>query len=169
MAPLKNTKHEAFVQAVFLGETGAEAYRQHVATKEVSSNVATAAGARLLGSVNVQARLTELKEKVAATTLITREVLEQKVWELAKKAEDKEQLGVAKSCYELLGRDKGAFQERKTVTVRSMSQLTEDELRDELARLESGDQGPAEAGATARAGKARSGEAPKGRFGRVIN
>lgn len=141
--PLTNSKHEKFTLAVFEGDPGRKAYRDHC-NPNVSDAVADSAASRLLKSVKVAARLDELKasvaEKVVKATAVTEQWLTERVQALAQKAEDSGQLAVAKGCYELLGRDKGVFVERRIVTVRRLADLEMPEL-EELAGWKNGSDG----------------------------
>lgn len=144
MPALKNPRHEMFVFAVFQGQSARKAYQDNVGA--VSDNVADASASRLLKTVKVAARLKELQdqmaERVMAKIVITKAYLEEKVHNLAGKAEDAGQLGVAKACYELLGRDRGVFTERKNLTVRRLADLSEEELEEVLAESNAPDQVP---------------------------
>lgn len=166
--PLKNSKHEAFVQAVFAGSTQTDAYEAHVGHSE-TREAAQAGASRVFNRPDVQERLNELKAGAATITTITREMLVQRMLDTADDAKAKGVHSAAIRGYELLGRDKGAFQERKTVTVRSLADLTEEDLLNELAALDASNPDQAESGHTGRVGKAGNGKAPARRSGRVIN
>lgn len=120
MPVLRNTRHEKFAQAVFRGETGKQAYRNHVATKPVSDNVATAAGARLLAAVNIQARLDELKGRAANKAVekvsITRAWVLEKLRKNALIALGEEKLTLTKAVKSRIKDEDGGFTEEiKTV------------------------------------------------------
>jgi hypothetical protein len=85
MPALKNGKHEKFVKAICIGNmSNAQAYRSaYGADKTVS--VASAAANRLLKSVKVIARVSELQAKAAEKHEIT---IESMIKEFAKDAAD---------------------------------------------------------------------------------
>lgn len=67
MPVLKNQKHERFAQAVAMGMSAAEAYRRHVAReKDADSLSIDPAASKLSNCDKVSARISELREKVAA-------------------------------------------------------------------------------------------------------
>ena len=167
MGPLKNTKHETFVLGVFDGKPGRQAYRD---AGYVCEDAAADVGAsRLLKTAKVAARLAELQSKVANKVVLSKATVIENVHRLANLAETKDQLAVSKGCWELLGKEFGAFKEHRKITVRSIAELTEEELLDELARLKSPDQEAADNRAGKRAPKAKAGKKPTRRLGEILN
>lgn len=79
--PLKNARHERFAQELAKGQTKLKAY--------VAAGYRPDAGAatRLSGNVNVKARLTELKQKVAEKTGVTVADITQRLLNIAQKGE----------------------------------------------------------------------------------
>jgi len=63
MPALKNTRHEAFAQAVANGSTGVQAYRAHVAQEGSKTNACMTGASILLDDPNVAQRVQELKKK----------------------------------------------------------------------------------------------------------
>ena len=150
--PLKNPKHEAFVQAVFKGMAGGPAYKACL-NPGMSNDVSNSAASRLLGYVKVRARLDELQARVAEKAVITRASLIQGVHEVTEDAKAKGVHAAALRGYELLGREFKTFTERKDVTVRSIGDLAEEEIKNALSELDAADEGEAEAGASGGVGK----------------
>jgi hypothetical protein len=167
MGPLKNTKHETFVLGVFDGKPGRQAYRD--AGYQCEDAAADVGASRLLKSAKVAARLAELQAKVAAKVVLSKSVVIENVHRLANLAEAKEQLGVSKGCWELLGKEFGAFKEHRKITVRSIAELTEEELLDELARLKSPDAETVDNRPGKRAAKTQARKKPARRLGDLIN
>jgi hypothetical protein len=95
MPVLKNGKHEKFVKAICIGNmSNAEAYRSaYGADKSVS--VASAAANRLLKSVKVITRVSELQAKAAEKHEITVESMIDEFNEIVGKASAKEQYSAA--------------------------------------------------------------------------
>ena len=95
MPALKNGKHEKFVKAICIGNmSNAEAYRSaYGADKSVS--VASAAANRLLKSVKVITRVSELQAKAAEKHEITVESMIDEFNEIVGKASAKEQYSAA--------------------------------------------------------------------------
>jgi hypothetical protein len=95
MPVLKNGKHEKFVKAICIGNmSNAEAYRSaYGADKSVS--VASAAANRLLKSVKVITRVSELQAKAAEKHEITVESMIGEFNEIVGKASAKEQYSAA--------------------------------------------------------------------------
>jgi hypothetical protein len=95
MPELKNGKHEKFVKAICIGNmSNAEAYRSaYGADKSVS--VASAAANRLLKSVKVITRVSELQAKAAEKHEITVESMIGEFNEIVGKASAKEQYSAA--------------------------------------------------------------------------
>lgn len=134
---------------VFQGMEIGKAYSAAGFTEKGAS--AQASGSRLLSLPKCADRLAELKVTAAERVIVTKQWLQDKVQDLAALAETKEQLAVAKGCYELLGRDHGAFQERKTITVRRLGDLSIEELEEIAASREHTDP-PAGKGKASRKG-----------------
>ena len=95
MPALKNGKHEKFVKAICIGNmSNADAYRSaYGADKSVS--VASAAANRLLKSVKVITRVSELQAKAAEKHEITVELMIDEFNEIVGKASAKEQYSAA--------------------------------------------------------------------------
>ena len=95
MPVLKNGKHEKFVKAICIGNmSNAEAYRSaYGADKSVS--VASAAANRLLKSVKVITRVSELQAKAAEKHEITVESMIDEFNDIVRKASAKEQYSAA--------------------------------------------------------------------------
>lgn len=170
MGPLKNTKHEAFARGIFEGKSGRQAYLD--AGYNCSAEAADAAASRLLKADKVAARVATLQERVAdraVKVIVTKEMLISRMLETADDAKDKGVHSAAIRGYELLGRDKGAFQERKTITVRSLDELSEEELQDGIARLNAANEGDAEGGLGSGTGKAGNAKKSARSARRVIN
>lgn len=141
MPPLKNAKHEAFVQAILTGASGRKSYQKHVS--KVSNDVADASASRLLANVRVRERLTFLQNRAAEKATITKASLIQGVYEVTEDAKKKGGHSAALRGYELLGREFKTFTERKDVTVRSIGELAEDEIKHALSELDAADEGKA--------------------------
>ena len=73
MEPLKNKKHQAFVEAFF--ENNLNATRAYAKVYGVDDKIAGASGPRLLQNVRVQAKIVEIQAENAKKVLITREEL----------------------------------------------------------------------------------------------
>lgn len=135
MPALDNPRHEKFAQGMAEGKTARKAYMD--AGYLCKPSAADGSAAALRKNPSIQARILELSEAVADRVVeraaITKEWLEEKIQDLAKKAEDSGQLSVARSCYELLGRDRGAFIERTHMTVRSFTDMSAEEIEEFLA------------------------------------
>jgi hypothetical protein len=93
MPVLKNGKHEKFVKAICIGNmSNAEAYRSaYGADKSIS--VASAAANRLLKSVKVITRVSELQAKAAEKHEITIESMIREFGEAAARAAHEKQYG----------------------------------------------------------------------------
>ncbi len=130
MGPLKNSKHEAFARGIFEGKTGREAY--FAAGYNCTPAAADASACDLLKTPKVAARVTELKDRLAAKVVLSKVIVEN-VHRLAGVAETKDQLSVARGCWELLGREYGAFTETKRVSIRAFSDMTAEEIEAFLA------------------------------------
>lgn len=63
MPALKNTRHEAFAQAVANGSSGVQAYRAHVAQEGSKTSACMTGASILLDDPNVAQRVQELKKK----------------------------------------------------------------------------------------------------------
>jgi phage terminase small subunit len=93
MPALKNGKHEKFVKAICIGNmSNADAYRSAYGT-EMSVSVASAAANRLLKSVKVMARVSELQAKVSEKYEITIESMIREFAEAAAGAKEEKQYG----------------------------------------------------------------------------
>lgn len=108
MAVLKNTKHEAFAQAVFKGARGPQAYRDHISDKG-SEAVINSAASRLLNNVNIQARLTELKGRAAERVIISRTWVLETLRKNALIAVGEEKLKVTKAVKSKIADESGGF------------------------------------------------------------
>lgn len=144
MGPLKNSKHEAFARNIFEGKSGRHAYLS--AGYDCTAVAADAAASKLLRTPKVSARVQELKKTVAASLQITKAMLIKGVHDVTLDAAANKAHGAALRGYELLGREYKTFTEHKNVTVRRLADLSEDELREALAELESSNAGEAEGG-----------------------
>ena len=132
MPVLKNSRHERFARFLAKGLSQRQAYLQ--AGYETKTDAAAdASGARLAAQPAVRARIEELAAAVADRSEITRAWVVEKVRGLALKAEALDQYSVAKACYELLGREVGAFTEHRKLTVRRLADMDDHELEAMLA------------------------------------
>lgn len=110
--PLKNARHEKFAQALASGETADAAY-QIAGFKPNRGNAV-----RLKANENIEARVTELKakvaEKVVKDTAIDAAWVLKKAAELHDKALAEKQLSVAKGALDIIGKhvDVQAFREQ---------------------------------------------------------
>lgn len=132
MGPLKNPRHENFVRAVFEGKTAKQAYRIAV-SQTCTETTAETAGCDLLTIPRIKARLEELKNTPVTGIVLTRDwLVEQMVDTAAQAAADRAHAPRTRAL-ELLGREKGAFTERKDLVVRSFANLSTEEIEELLA------------------------------------
>ncbi len=87
MPPLKNTKHEIFAQAIFLGSSQADAMAKAGYTYISGKRNGGSAGSRLAHHVNIASRVTELQEASAALAVQARQERSQKVMNRDEKLE----------------------------------------------------------------------------------
>lgn len=160
MPVLRNPKHELFAQAVAKGVSGTLAYQQ--AGYDVADNVACASGARLLAKVNVRSRVEELKERIAervvARAAMSKLEIIAALEDNATEARASGQHGPANRAYELVGRERGMFVERKEIGAPGdFANLTDEEIEREYRALtgEHGKSVAARRGITAAADQAR--------------
>lgn len=115
MPVLDNPKHEAFCQAYIKHHNNAtEAYKQAGYSAEGDSIKANAS--RLLTNVNVKERIEELRKETEEEDLVTRKEVIEALKRIGKTAEAGDQLAVARSCWQDLGKAIGTFTDKKEVT-----------------------------------------------------
>lgn len=130
--PLKNHKHEQFVQALIKGETLARAY----VTAGYKPNEKNAA--RLKKNEGVGARLAELQSKVAEKTVVTAEALTDRLLKIAEKGEGKDDapmLQVARASLMDAAKLNGLIVDRSKVGF-DLSNLSDEDL-EALERIQS--------------------------------
>jgi phage terminase small subunit len=131
MAPLKNTRHEAFAQALAKGKSATEAYA------ETGYKGDRTAASRLSTNVNVSARVTELQAKTVKKVEITVDSLAAELEEARALALTEKQTSAAVSA--TMGKAKlfGLGSETRkltgtiqvvSITAKQLDALTDDEL-----------------------------------------
>jgi hypothetical protein len=86
--PLKNSRHERFARWLAEGKSQSEAYKS--AGYSAAGNSAEVNAARLLRNAQVSDRVEELKVKAAERTVVTVDGITQRLLNIAKKSEDKD-------------------------------------------------------------------------------
>lgn len=126
--PLKNSKHEKFAQLIVKGVTQTFAYQKATGSK---CNAATGAveGSKLIRKPEIRARIDELNEKAAASVVITKKHIIDLLYKNGTAAMIEGQRGPANRAFELIGKENRMFIDRKNVTVRSLNELSEEELQ----------------------------------------
>lgn len=133
MGPLHDTKDEAFCNLVFAGKTQADAYVE-AGYQAKDRRAAYREASRLRQRPEIEARIVELQNARASAFILSKDwVLEQMVDAHDQAAEDGNHSARIRSL-ELLGREKGAFTERKDIMLRDFSQMTSEEIEEFLAR-----------------------------------
>jgi hypothetical protein len=153
VAVLVNKRYELFAVRVAAGDEIADAYAA-AGFHTKSRDVARAAAGRLMMRDDVKARVEELRTKIVDAA--TDHAVLSKAWvitqarELFIAARTSGNLAAATRLLELLGREVRAFVERKNVTVRSLRDMSEEDLQEMLDELaaDSGDEDPSGAGDT---------------------
>lgn len=117
MPALKNTRHEAFAQAVALGMPASQAYADCVSGGKCSEATAETAGPALARSSQVAIRIAELKKGVAKTVErkfeLTKERWFDRLDTIAGKAEDAGDFSAATSSLREIGRAAGWYEPEK--------------------------------------------------------
>jgi phage terminase small subunit len=90
--------------------SAAEAYRQ--AGYEVNEGAAKANASRLLTNANVQSRVSELKQRAAASVSLTKEWVLERLIANVKAGQENDDLSPANKALELLGKELGMFVDR---------------------------------------------------------
>jgi Terminase small subunit len=111
MSPLKNARHERFVQALLEGRDAMAAYQKAGYAADDGN------AARLKSNPKVQARLAELQAEIASETKVTTAGLIAELEDARKKATDLEQLSAAVRAIESKAKISGLLVERKQVEV----------------------------------------------------
>lgn len=105
---LKNAKHEAFAQAVALGASAAEAYRQCIASEKTSQSTVETNGPELARSTQVALRIEELKaknaEKAEKKFDLSRDAWLRRMMGVADKAEKSEDFAAARAALTEVGK-----------------------------------------------------------------
>jgi phage terminase small subunit len=135
MGPLKNVKHEAFVQGLIQKKPAYQAYLD--AGYACKENTAATQASLLLAKPNITERLLELSgkaaDKVATKIALTKEWVVAEMMQAALDAAADKQHSPRIRAIELLGRETGNFTERKQLTVRSFAEMTAEEIEEFLA------------------------------------
>lgn len=132
MGPLKNTKHEAFVQAVFAGKKHSAAYIENVSAACTPAAAASSAS-DLLITPKVAERLDELKNTTVTGVVLTKEWLVSQMIDTAAQAAADRAHAPRTRALELLGREKSAFMEPRGAIILSFDQMTTQQIEDFLA------------------------------------
>jgi len=111
MAILANAKHEAFARSIAKGMSGREAYRG-AGYAQSSDSVTDAAASRLLSDVKVQARVAELQDRAAESTVTTIESLIEAGWQIVKNAQADKQHAAASQTIERIAKIAGLWIEK---------------------------------------------------------
>ena len=106
MPPLDNSRHEKFAQGLAQGMSAAEAYTA------AGYNGDRTAASRLSTNVNVQSRVSELKERAAASVSLTKEWVLERLIANVKAGQENDDLSPANKALELLGKELGMFVDR---------------------------------------------------------
>ena len=106
MPPLDNSRHEKFAQGLAQGMSAAEAYTA------AGYNGDRTAASRLSTNVNVQSRVSELKERAAASVSLTKEWVLERLIANVKAGQQNADLSPANKALELLGKELGMFVDR---------------------------------------------------------
>jgi hypothetical protein len=131
MPALKNPAHELFAQALAKGNSKHASYRLSDPARRKMSVGAAAVGAnRLLKDNKISERVAELQARKADGIVLSKQWLIEQMLSLALECRKKGAYAVAKACFELLGREYGAFVEHKKITVRRLAEMDEDELKE---------------------------------------
>jgi hypothetical protein len=109
--PLRNARHEKFVQLLLEGKDATAAHAESGYTRDDAN------AARLKANPAVQARLAELQAEIANETKITTASLLAELEDARKKATDLEQLSAAVRAIESKARISGLLVEKKQIEV----------------------------------------------------
>jgi phage terminase small subunit len=134
--PLKNQRHELFVQALIAGMTQDAAF-VHAGYKRNASHAR-----RLVRRGPVHARVTWLKQQAAERVVITLEGMIQRAEEARIAGLRLQQIGPAVAAIKELGILTGLRVEKRENAHKSLHELTNDELRDIAARGRADAAGP---------------------------
>lgn len=160
--PLRNQRHEIFCNAIARGFNQSDSYRQagYVGTDQVIRSGAS----QLMDKPAIKARVAELME-ARKGFILTKDWLIGEMVDVAQATKADSSHSPRIRALELLGREKGAFTEQREYTVRSITQLSSEEIEGMLAELESrpGRDNGKPAPAPDRGGKGRTGKAKEGR------
>lgn len=108
MPALEKPHHERFAQAVALGMSAAQAYRQHVARKTTSAASIETDGPALARESQVALRIEELRGKVAEKAeskfALTRDKWLEKLGEIARDAHDSGDFSAATGALKEVGK-----------------------------------------------------------------
>jgi hypothetical protein len=106
MPPLDNSRHEKFAQGLAQGKSAADAYTA------AGYNGDRTAASRLSTNVNVQSRVSELKQRAAASVSLTKEWVLERLIANVKAGQENDDLSPANKALELLGKELGMFVDR---------------------------------------------------------
>lgn len=106
MPVLDNSRHEKFAQGLAQGKSAADAYTA------AGYNGDRTAASRLSTNVNVQSRVSELKERAATSVSLTKEWVLERLIANVKAGQENDDLSPANKALELLGKELGMFVDR---------------------------------------------------------
>lgn len=113
MPVLKNSKHEAFAQALALGMPASHAYFEHVSGRKCSERTAEVNGSNLALSTEVALRISELRKKVGEEADrrfdLTKDKWLDRLERIATKAEDAEDFTAATGALDKIGKAGGYY------------------------------------------------------------
>lgn len=131
MAPLKNPRHERFIQEIAKGLSQGEAYK--AAGYDAEGHAAETAGNRLMKKEEVAARLVELQQSAAAAIEVTVHSLIREADEIQRAAKESNQMAAAVSALTAKAKLAGLWIDRKESGApgdfEALDSMTADELR----------------------------------------
>jgi len=128
MPILRNPRHERFAQLRAGGARPSDAYRSLGYSKEGAAQSAAKLSKRADVRERIDEILAESAKTVAAEVAFDQKRVLQRLDVLSRKAEELKQISAAVRCEELIGKERGMFVERSLRTVRSVGDMTVEEL-----------------------------------------
>ena len=151
-------KQEKFARLVASGLNQSDAYRQAYDAKRMKAETIHEKASRIANSDKVRARLAELRQPAVNAAQLTLQGHLTELARLKKVAEAAGNVSVATRAEELRGRVSGYYIDRKEIRTGPLSNLTDDQLEQFIAAVDSG----LPAGSLEAFGKAGAGEKDQG-------
>jgi phage terminase small subunit len=125
MPPLRNPRHERFIQFLLEGKTALDAYEAAGYARDDAN------ASRLSNNPKVRHRLAELQGEIAAETTVTVKGLLNELEDARKKATDLKQLSAAIKAIEGKAKLSGLLVDKKQVEVTGSVAFNKDDITDE--------------------------------------